>query len=227
MGYPLRIADDGAIYHVVTRGNNKRAIFEHPTDRRAFLELLDEVAPPMRWVGYAYCVMGNHMHLVVRTDEANISEGMRQILGRYAREHNRRTGRTGHVFGDAFEAISWRTTPTCSLSFATSCAIRSLPDWCSAPAIGRQAATTPRSSQAAVRGSSTRTRHSAYSIAIHATQRPSWLTSSTRASNHPRSPTRLSGRRCQSMPRHRPSSQLPSTPGAPCESASTGGIVQP
>jgi REP element-mobilizing transposase RayT len=104
MGYPLRVAFDGAVYHAISRGNNRRAVFEDAVARRVFLEILDELANQLHWVGYAYCVMPNHVHLVVGTEEANISEGMQQLLSRYARFQNRQETRTGHVFGGRFRS---------------------------------------------------------------------------------------------------------------------------
>ncbi|HXG49937.1 MAG TPA: transposase, partial [candidate division Zixibacteria bacterium] len=81
MARPLRIEYSGALYHVTSRGDRQEPIFEDDGDRRAFLDLLGEVIFRYRWRCYAYCLMGNHYHLMIETPEGNLSRGMRQLNG--------------------------------------------------------------------------------------------------------------------------------------------------
>ena len=93
----LRIQATGAFYHVMSRGNNKQKIFLSDDDRADFLEIFAKVVSDYSWVCHAYCLMGNHYHLLVETPEANISEGMQRLNGNYCRGFNKKHGRVGHV----------------------------------------------------------------------------------------------------------------------------------
>lgn len=104
MGRAVRTLGAGASYHVVARGNNREAMFIDDEDRERFLELLVEVAGRAGWRGYAYCLMGNHFHLAFMTPEGDLPEGMRDVMGRYARWFNRAHRRSGHVFGGRYRA---------------------------------------------------------------------------------------------------------------------------
>jgi putative transposase len=78
-------------------------IFLDDDDRAIFLALLGLVVVRFGWVVEGYCLMGNHYHLVVRTPEANISEGMQMLNGRYAMLFNAKYGYGGHLFGGRFK----------------------------------------------------------------------------------------------------------------------------
>jgi REP element-mobilizing transposase RayT len=67
MARQLRIEYAGAIYHVMSRGDRREAIFLDDEDRRQFLKTLGEVCERAGWHVHAYCLMGNHFHLVVET----------------------------------------------------------------------------------------------------------------------------------------------------------------
>ncbi|GEM_PF-1683863 len=67
MARPLRIEYDGALYHVTSRGNEQRPIFKDDTDRNFFLGTLAHVNQRFHWLCHAYCLMGNHYHLVIET----------------------------------------------------------------------------------------------------------------------------------------------------------------
>ncbi len=105
MSRPLRLNVPGACYHLIARGNARELVFIDDLDRRVFLELLAKVAERFGWVVYAYCLMGNHYHLAVETPSGNLSRGMAQLNGRYARYFNRRYQRCGHVFQARFRSI--------------------------------------------------------------------------------------------------------------------------
>lgn len=93
----LRIQEPGAFYHVMSRGNNQQKIFLSDDDRVDFLEIFATVVSDYSWVCHAYCLMGNHYHLLIETPEANISEGMQRLNGDYCRGFNKKHGRVGHV----------------------------------------------------------------------------------------------------------------------------------
>lgn len=98
----LEIAD--GIFHVTARGNERGAIYRDSSDRRRFLELLAEVVERYRWRMLAYCLMGNHYHLLAQTPEPNLSRGMRQLNGVYAQRFNRRHKRVGHLLQGRYGA---------------------------------------------------------------------------------------------------------------------------
>jgi REP element-mobilizing transposase RayT len=102
MTYALRVSIPGAYYHVGTRGNNKRLIFEDDRDRDVFMLILLRVARRHGWLVFAYCLMGNHYHLVVLTGESGISRGMCELNTAYAITYNARHGRINHLFGRRF-----------------------------------------------------------------------------------------------------------------------------
>lgn len=105
MARPLRIEYSGAVYHVTSRGDRQEAIFDDDEDRAAFLNLLGEVVLRFRWRCHAYCLMGNHYHLMIETPEANLTKGMRQLNGVFTQWSNRRHQRTGHLFQGRYRAI--------------------------------------------------------------------------------------------------------------------------
>lgn len=105
MSRPLRIEFPGAVYHVTSRGNERRAIFREDEDRRTFLDILSEVVFRYNWHCHAYCLMENHYHLIIETPDGNLSMGMRQLNGIYTQRFNKRHGRVGHLFQGRFKAI--------------------------------------------------------------------------------------------------------------------------
>ena len=105
MARPLRIEYDGALYHITSRGNERKAIFKDPGDRQLFLRILAQVTEHFHWICHAYCLMNNHYHLVIETPDGNLSKGMRRLNGVYTQAFNRRHHRVGHLFQGRFKAI--------------------------------------------------------------------------------------------------------------------------
>lgn len=105
MSRPLRLEFANGLYHVTSRGDGREAIFLHDDDRVLFLAVLAEVIGDCNWVCHAYCLMGNHYHLLVETPDGNLSRGMRQLNGVYTQRFNRAHGRVGHVFQGRYKAI--------------------------------------------------------------------------------------------------------------------------
>jgi putative transposase len=100
-----RLQFPGAIYHVMARGNRKSSIFDDDIDRRKFLSVVRRAIVRYNVRCYAFCLMGNHYHLVLETPRGNLSDGMRYMNGVYSQASNRRHGRTGHVFEARFRSI--------------------------------------------------------------------------------------------------------------------------
>lgn len=105
MARPLRIEFAGAVYHVTSRGDGQEDIFLDDGDRTRFLEVLSEVCHRFNWAVHAYCLMGNHYHLVVETRDGTLAKGMRQLNGVYTQRFNRAHGRVGHVLQGRYKAI--------------------------------------------------------------------------------------------------------------------------
>jgi REP-associated tyrosine transposase len=105
MSRPLRIEYAGAVYHVTSRGNEKKPVFRSDQDRVNFLNTLQSVAKRYNWICHAYCLMTNHYHLLIETPDANLSLGMRQLNGVYTQLFNKLHGRIGHLFQGRFKAI--------------------------------------------------------------------------------------------------------------------------
>jgi len=105
MARPLRIEYPGALYHITSRGNEKKIVFKDDHDRENFLGTLQHVNKRYHWICHAYCLMDNHYHLLIETPDGNLSLGMRQLNGVYTQLFNRRHKRTGHLFQGRYKAI--------------------------------------------------------------------------------------------------------------------------
>jgi REP element-mobilizing transposase RayT len=105
MARPLRIVYEGAFYHVTSRGNEKRPIFNSDSDRKAFLGYLESAYERYFALIHAYCLMENHYHLLIETPEANLPQIMRHINGAYTTYFNVKWDRAGHLFQGRYKAI--------------------------------------------------------------------------------------------------------------------------
>jgi putative transposase len=105
MARPLRIEYPGAVYHITTRGNEKKPVYKDDQDRDNFLSTLHQVSKRYHWICHAYCLMDNHFHLLIETQEGNLSLGMRQLNGVYTQKFNKWHGRVGHLFQGRYKAI--------------------------------------------------------------------------------------------------------------------------
>jgi len=104
MARPLRMELAGGVYHVTARGNDRCNLYRDPTDRRGFLELFAEVISRHRWFCHAYCLMGNHYHLLVEITDTNLKDGIQLLNGVYTQRFNRRHRRVGHLFQGRYHA---------------------------------------------------------------------------------------------------------------------------
>ena len=77
----LRIQYEGAIYHLMSRGDRREEIFCDDLDRKDFLKTLATACQKTGWQVHAYCLMDNHFHLVLEIPRANLVQGMKWLLG--------------------------------------------------------------------------------------------------------------------------------------------------
>ncbi len=104
-----REEEEGAIHHVYARGNNRAVLFVDDADRIAYLELIGRAVGHCGWLCLAYCLMGTHVHLLIKTPQPNLAAGMQRAHGRYAELFNVRHARVGHVFQGRYGAVRVRT----------------------------------------------------------------------------------------------------------------------
>jgi putative transposase len=101
----LRIEYPGAIYHVMNRGDRREPIFLDDVDHKKFLSTLAEACAKTDWQVHAYCLMGNHFHLVIETPNPNLVVGMKWFLGTYTARFNRRHKLFGHLFSGRYKSL--------------------------------------------------------------------------------------------------------------------------
>ena len=102
MPRPHRRNAPGSIAHVTARGVNGCAIVRSHDDRRRFIALLADVVDRFDWLLLAYCLMGNHFHLLVETRWQTLSAGVQRLSSMHAQRFNREHGRYGHLFQGRF-----------------------------------------------------------------------------------------------------------------------------
>ena len=105
MARKVRVEYQGAIYHVMSRGNRREKICRGDRDRTEFQRALAEVCARTDWQIHAWVIMPNHFHLLVETPRANLVAGMKWLLGTYTMRFNRRHGLTGHLFAGRYKAL--------------------------------------------------------------------------------------------------------------------------
>lgn len=105
MSRPLRLEFSGALYHITSRGNDRKNIYFDESDFELFLEILGDVCGACHCVVHAYCLMNNHYHLLLETPDANLSKIMRQLNGVFTQSMNRKHHHVGHLFQGRYKAI--------------------------------------------------------------------------------------------------------------------------
>lgn len=105
MARRLRVEYEGAMYHVTIRGVERRPIFRQDADRERMLARLGEAQEAFGVRVYLYVLMGNHVHLLVETPQANLSAFMHQFQTAYTVYYNRRYRRAGHLMQGRFGAV--------------------------------------------------------------------------------------------------------------------------
>ncbi|MBQ7379287.1 MAG: transposase [Clostridia bacterium] len=92
------------IYHVMLRGAGQQQIFEDTEDSERFLEILAECKQISEFALYAYCLMGNHVHLLIKEQHEPLEQIVKRIATRYVYWFNTKYERCGHLFQDRFRS---------------------------------------------------------------------------------------------------------------------------
>ena len=100
---PRRTLGDG-YFHVTARGVARTTIFRDDYDYGTFRRQLLRIAERYDWTLYAYCLMPNHYHLIVKAKQVDLSKGMHRLNGGYAQGFNARYERVGHLFQNRFKS---------------------------------------------------------------------------------------------------------------------------
>ena len=100
-----RLDSPGTLHHVMVRGINKGEIFMDYDDRKDFIRRLDIVAMDTATSVYAFALMDNHVHLLLKSGMAGLPTFMRRLLTGYALYFNRRHGRVGHLFQNRYKSV--------------------------------------------------------------------------------------------------------------------------
>jgi putative transposase len=100
-----RLQIPGGVYHVMSRGNGRAAIFEDDADYATFLRHLAKVVERFGWLCHGFCLMPNHVHLLLETPDPNLAAGMQVLNLSYARYFNWRKRRVGHVFQGPYRDV--------------------------------------------------------------------------------------------------------------------------
>lgn len=100
-----RLEIEGGLYHIITRGVDRRDIFHSHEDRQKFISLLTRQKELLPFYLYAYCLMSNHIHLLIERMTDDIGRIMHRVLTGYTQYYNRRYKRSGHVLQGRHKAI--------------------------------------------------------------------------------------------------------------------------
>ena len=106
-----RIDAPGALHHLVLRGIERKAIFKDDLDYQNFLKRLGKVLTETSTACYAWALMANHVHVLLRTGTVPISTVMRKLLTGYAQQFNRRYRRHGHLFQNRYKSFLCEEDP--------------------------------------------------------------------------------------------------------------------
>jgi len=95
----------GAFHHVFAHAVHGERLFVDDRDRHRYLRMLGRETVRREWRTLAYCLLTNHVHLLIETPEPNLGHGLQRIHGDYARAHNRRHGRRGALWQSRFGSV--------------------------------------------------------------------------------------------------------------------------
>jgi len=105
MGRPLRVEYAGALYHITSRGNERKRIFFEDADKKKFLGTLEDYHSRYGILIHSYVLMDNHYHLILETPKGNLLKVMHGLNGGYTGYFNRKYGRSGHLFQGRYKGI--------------------------------------------------------------------------------------------------------------------------
>lgn len=99
-----REKSDIGIFHIILRGINKQTIFEDDEDRERFIETVERFKAVSKYEIYAYCLMSNHVHLLLKENKEPISAAIKRISASYVYWYNSKYGRCGHLFQERYKS---------------------------------------------------------------------------------------------------------------------------
>lgn len=105
MARSLRVELAGAVYHVIVRGNERKAIFRDDRDREVYLDRLAQCRSRFQFRVLGYCLMSNHVHLALERGPVALSRAMLALQSFYAQRFNLRHERVGHLFQGRYKAF--------------------------------------------------------------------------------------------------------------------------
>jgi putative transposase len=104
MPRPLRPIDDGLVYHVINRGNNRQPVFHDEADYVAFLKAVGDLKERKPFELYGYCLMANHIHLLIRPRKTSISRIVQSLLVSHTQRYHKFHRSSGHVWQGRFKS---------------------------------------------------------------------------------------------------------------------------
>ena len=99
-----RKKSESGIYHIMLRGINQQVIFEDEEDNHKFLEVLNDYKAISGYQLFAYCLMNNHIHLLMKVEQEDLQQIFKRIGGRYVYWYNGKYSRVGHLFQDRYKS---------------------------------------------------------------------------------------------------------------------------
>lgn len=105
MARKQRIHYNGALYHVIVRGNNRENVLVEDEDKQFYMDTVKRYKEQYGFKLYAYCIMDNHAHMLIQVEEIPLSKIMQGIQLVYTKRYNRKNKRTGHVFEQRYKSI--------------------------------------------------------------------------------------------------------------------------
>ncbi len=108
--YPRKYSKTG-IYHIMLRGNERKDIFIDEEDKGKFIKIVFKKKADEAFKLYAYCIMGNHLHLVIQEQKEPISRIVKKITTSYAYYFNNKYKRVGHLFQDRYKSETIEDEP--------------------------------------------------------------------------------------------------------------------
>jgi REP element-mobilizing transposase RayT len=105
MARPYRLQGEGLLYHITNRGDDRKKIYLSDYDYNKFLEYLKIAKEKYKFYLYAYCLMGNHYHLLIETTQPNLSRIMQYLNTSYTTYYNIKRKKYGHLFQGRYKSI--------------------------------------------------------------------------------------------------------------------------
>ncbi|MBP2242370.1 REP element-mobilizing transposase RayT [Cytobacillus eiseniae] len=97
------------IYHIMWRGANRQEIFHDDEDRIRYIDILERVKKKSQLKVYAWCLMSNHVHLLLKEEDEELSTAMKRVAVSYVRYYNWKYRTTGHLYQDRFKSENVET----------------------------------------------------------------------------------------------------------------------